>query len=231
MMPTNEERREVATRLRVLADENTVTATPSFNHVLFAALGGEPPATPSIPTLKDLEAYDWALLYRLADLIEPEPVSGETSDGYHTFNELYHHRALLFSVIVRNYTELCWKSKRHHTGDMYEGMFIVGINTPDGQASYHYDIEPYWDMFDCEELESAPEWDGHTPDQAIERIGKLMRNVTGRTCRMKKKGPEYVLSGWWECDECGLVYPPCNDEISRWALKYCPHCGAKVVEE
>lgn len=73
-MPTNEERREVAEMLRVLADENNVTATPSFNHTLFRALGGEPPAPPSMPTLGDLEAYDKALLYRLADLIEPEPV-------------------------------------------------------------------------------------------------------------------------------------------------------------
>ena len=100
-------------------------------------------------------------------------VDGNTSDGYHTFNELYHHRAVLFSVIVRNYPELSWKSKKHHTGDMYDGMFIVGINTPFGQASYHYDIDPYWNMFDCKELEYAPEWDGHTPEQAIERIGKL----------------------------------------------------------
>lgn len=100
-------------------------------------------------------------------------VDGNTSDGYHTFNELYHHRTVLFSVIVRNYPELSWKSKKHHTGDMYDGMFIVGIDTPFGQASYHYDIDPYWDMFDCKELEYAPEWDGHTPEQAIERIGKL----------------------------------------------------------
>ena len=100
-------------------------------------------------------------------------VDGNTSDGYHTFNELYHHRAVLFSVIVRNYPELSWKSKKHHTGDMYDGMFIVGIDTPFGQASYHYDIDQYWDMFDCKELEYAPEWDGHTPEQAIERIGKL----------------------------------------------------------
>ena len=52
-------------------------------------------------------------------------------------------------------------------------MFIVGIDTPHGQASYHYDIDPYWDMFECRELERAPEWDGHTPAQAIERIGRL----------------------------------------------------------
>ena len=53
---------------------------------------------------------------------------------------------------------------------MYEGMFIVGLETPDGQATYHYDIDPYWRMFPVKELERAPEWDGHTPAQAIERI-------------------------------------------------------------
>ena len=101
------------------------------------------------------------------------PVTGETSDGYHTFNELYHHRAVLFSVIVRDHIDRAWKSKAHHDGTMYDGMFIVGIETPSGQATYHYDIDPYWDMFDCKELDRAPEWDGHTPDDAIERIATL----------------------------------------------------------
>lgn len=108
-------------------------------------------------------------------LKEQEPITGETSDGYHTFNELYHHRAVLFSVIVANYPERAWKSKKHHDGTMYDGMFIVGIETPDGQATYHYDIDPYWDMFECRVLDKAPEWDGHTPAQAIERIGKLRK--------------------------------------------------------
>lgn len=102
-----------------------------------------------------------------------EPITGETSDGYHTFNELYHHRAVLFSVIVSSYPERAWKAKKHHDGTMYDGMFIVGIETPSGQATYHYDINPYWDMFKCRELANAPEWDGHTPAQAIERIGGL----------------------------------------------------------
>ena len=97
----------------------------------------------------------------------------DTSDGYHTFNELYHHRAVLFSVIVKAFQDKAWKSKKHHDGTMYDGMFIVGIETPRGQATYHYDIDPYWDMFECPELERAPEWDGHTPQEAIDRIGKL----------------------------------------------------------
>ena len=112
-------------------------------------------------------------------------IDGNTSDGYHTFNELYHHRAILFSVIVKAFSDKAWKSLRHHDGTMYDGMFIVGIDTPDGQATYHYDIDPYWDMFECRELERAPEWDGHTPAQAIERIGKLEPMRHGDGCARK----------------------------------------------
>lgn len=98
---------------------------------------------------------------------------GEFSDGYHTFNELYHHRAVLFSVICNLMSEKAWKSKLHDTGDMFDGMFIVGIETEQGQATYHYDIEPYWNMFNVKELDRAPKWDGHTPTEAIDRIGQI----------------------------------------------------------
>jgi hypothetical protein len=57
---------------------------------------------------------------------------------------------------------------------MFEGMFIVGIETPEGQATYHYDIEPYWDLFKVKELEKAPKWDGHTSNDAIKRISSLI---------------------------------------------------------
>ena len=50
---------------------------------------------------------DVLLRYQVVDVICNSPsidvapvITGETSDGYHTFNELYHHRAVLFSVIV-----------------------------------------------------------------------------------------------------------------------------------
>ena len=131
---------------------------------------------------KDGEAYDdpkrmekYDALKAAIDLINnpSQLVTGDTSDGYHTFNELYHHRAVLFSVIVKAFPDKAWKSKQHNDGTMYDGMFIVGIDTPEGQATYHYDIDPYWDMFECQELVRAPEWDGHTPAQAIERIGRL----------------------------------------------------------
>jgi Lar family restriction alleviation protein len=130
---------------------------------------------------------------------QPE-ITGETSDGYHTFNELYHHRAVLFSVICNSRPELAWKSKLHHDGTMYDGMFIVGIETPDGQATYHYDIDPYWEMFDVQELPKAPEWDGHTPTQAIERIGKLRtqpKNEPIVRCGECKIGGSSDVGGDW----------------------------------
>lgn len=65
-----------------------------------------------------------------------------------------------------------------------------------------------------------------TEEEAIE----AWNTRAERTCKMTKKGPEYVLGGWFECSECGPVYPPCNDDIAVWALQYCPRCGAKVVE-
>ena len=149
-------------------------------------------------------------------------IDGDTSDGYHTFNELYHHRAILFSVIVKAFPDKAWKSLRHHDDTMYDGMFIVGIDTPDGQATYHYDIDPYWDMFECRELERAPEWDGHTPAQAIERIGRL----------------EPVRHGYWIEPDDEDVLTACICSICDWhgnimeddvmGMNYCPNCGARM---
>ena len=139
-----------------------------------------------------LDTSDWLLIdldevSELVDLIRPVPVTGATSDGYHTFDELYHHRAVLLSVIVATFPRRSWKSLHHHDGTMYDGMFIVGIDTPAGPATYHYDVEPYWDMFPCEVLDRAPEWDGHTPDDAIERIGTLRDVLQAET---NKEGSE-----------------------------------------
>ena len=103
------------------------------------------------------------------------------SDGNHTFEELYHHRAILSSVVFNMFKAVAWKSKKHHNEEkepMYDDMFIVGIQTPDGQATYHYHLD-CWDLFDVVELDRAPEWDGHTPDQAIERIASLNNIVNG----------------------------------------------------
>jgi rubrerythrin len=72
-------------------------------------------------------------------------------------------------------------------------------------------------MFDCEEREFAPEWDGHTPDEAIARIATLGSETCERTYhpnRSRASGPQLT------CSECG--YGASDD---RWA--FCPKCGAR----
>lgn len=92
---------------------------------------------------------------------------GELSDGYHTFNQLYHQRAVLFACIVKQNKNKAWKSFKHSDGkycfDSNGEWFIVGVDTPQGSYTYHYAKE-YWDMFDCQELECGKEWDGHTEE-------------------------------------------------------------------
>lgn len=158
-------------------------------------------------------------------IVTPESGIGDLSDGYHTFNELYHHRAVLFSVICNSCSETAWKSKLHDTGDMYEGMFIVGIETPKGQATYHYDAEPYWDIFKVKELERAPKWDGHTPQQAIERIAELRKEAVARALGYWHKDS---VTGYKKCSICGAVPP--GDAIleEHYESDYCPDCGAKM---
>lgn len=172
---------------------------------------------------------DVLLRHQVVDVICNSPsidvapvITGETSDGYHTFNELYHHRAVLFSVIVKAFPDRAWKSRKHHDGTMYDGMFIVGIETPDGQATYHYDVDPYWDMFKCKELEYAPEWDGHTPVQAIDRIGKLEPMRHGRWIQSK------TVPAYHHCSLCKATHRmkmSCNVYVFA---KYCPNCGADM---
>lgn len=97
----------------------------------------------------------------------------DISDGYHTFGQLYHDRAILFAVICNTYKDKAWKSKLHDDGTMFDDMFIVGVETPQGQYTYHYHIDPYWDMYDVKEVEFAPEYDGHTFED-IERLFGLL---------------------------------------------------------
>lgn len=97
---------------------------------------------------------------------------GEISDGSHTFDELYHHRMILFSVICNSHKDIAWKSWLHHDGTMYDDYFIVGMNTPEGQFSYHYHKD-WWDYFKVPELEHAPEFDGHTSDDIVRLLSLI----------------------------------------------------------
>jgi hypothetical protein len=83
-------------------------------------------------------------------------IDGNTSDGYHTFNELYEHRHALFSVICKKHNG--WKNKKHAKEDeeMYEGYFIAGIDTPNGPVQYHMPLS-WWDRYQMRGKETCTE--------------------------------------------------------------------------
>lgn len=95
------------------------------------------------------------------------------SDKWHTFEELYFHRMILFLSLQLAHKDKAWKSKQHHDSTMFDDSFIVGIDTPKGQYSYHYDLK-FWDLFkEIKELDKAPEWDGHKPSD-VSRLLSLI---------------------------------------------------------
>lgn len=100
----------------------------------------------------------------------------DVSDGYHTFRELYDHRIALF-ITLSNFLyrdgHSVWKSKKHSDGTSWDDWFIAGLCKDAGeQISYHLPIK-MWDALVVEELDKAPEFDGHTPADVIERLLRL----------------------------------------------------------
>jgi hypothetical protein len=110
---------------------------------------------------------------------EKYKVTGSTSDGYHTFDELYEFRkaynAALFNEWSGQGKYKVHKSKRHHDGNLCfdGGWFIVVAVLPDGQVSNHYEMKD-WGLFKVVETEKALfEFDGHIGEDVIKRLLSL----------------------------------------------------------
>lgn len=99
----------------------------------------------------------------------------DISDGHHTFGDLYKHRTYLFAVVCNQFKEISFKTKKHFDEEndpMYNGDFMVGINTPKGIVTYHIKLE-YWDLFDIPEIERGPKYDGYDEEESLERVLSL----------------------------------------------------------
>jgi hypothetical protein len=67
-----------------------------------------------------------------------------------------------------------WRSKLHSDGSSFDGWFILGIGKEKGkQITYHLPTVRWDEVSFAETLEKAPEWDGHTPDDVLERLKAL----------------------------------------------------------
>lgn len=97
------------------------------------------------------------------------------SDSSHTFDELYTHRILLFLALMKSHPHGCWKSKKHQDGTMFDNYFIAGMQLPTGMITYHIPLNQFWDKLpEIQELEFAPEWDGHTSEDVVVRLSQWL---------------------------------------------------------
>ncbi|WP_280499384.1 hypothetical protein [Nocardia cyriacigeorgica] len=118
---------------------------------------------------------------QLAELEAAAPkITAETSDGHHTFAELYHYRMLYNAALFNEWAAQgrydVHKSIRHADGELcFDGdWFVVYAQLPTGQISNHYEMTD-WDRFRVPERDRAAEWDGHTPQQVAERLAAFLK--------------------------------------------------------
>jgi len=98
---------------------------------------------------------------------------------------LYEHRIALWikfcqqfvdwqSLIVQGGTKEVWRSQLHSDGSAIEGWFVLGLGTQAGQQmTYHLPMNYWDDCFFAETLDKAPEFDGHTSADVLERLRTL----------------------------------------------------------
>ncbi|MCL1871017.1 MAG: hypothetical protein FWF90_11470 [Promicromonosporaceae bacterium] len=99
-------------------------------------------------------------------------------DEHHTLDELYEYRMLYNAHAAHGWLAAgipVFKSFRHHDGEpcFGGGWFIVTAQLPTGQVSNHYPAEA-WPLFHVPVVTRAPAWDGHTPQDAAERLREAL---------------------------------------------------------
>jgi len=113
----------------------------------------------------------------------------QVSDGYHTIAELYDHRIALFIALclllkrqedvighIPEGESFVWRSKYHSDGELAFGgeWFVLGIGKEKGyQITYHLPISRWDETNFAETLDRAPEYDGHTSADVLERLKQL----------------------------------------------------------
>ncbi len=95
--------------------------------------------------------------------------TAEASDGYHTFSELYEHRHWLWINFLHENAYDAFKTRLNDKGDSLPGWFIAGINTPQGQMTYHLP-ERLWQNLEVPEVERNADYDGHSSQDVLKRL-------------------------------------------------------------
>lgn len=141
-----------------------------------------------------LPAVFLTIMDRINDLLQSLKQDGQdisqTSDGYHTFAELYEFRKVYNAALFNQWAKFrtnepngsqevpmydVHKSWKHNDGELCfgGGWFIVVAVLPTGQISNHYEAKD-WDLFKIPEVEKAKyPFDGHTSADVLKRLSAL----------------------------------------------------------
>jgi len=137
----------------------------------------------------------------------------EAGDEHHTMDELYEYRMLYNAHAARGWLAAglpVVKSWRHSDGELCfgGGWFIDSAQLPPGQVTNHYAAE-HWDLFDVPEVELPPEYDGHTPADAAERLRAALRAAGGQ------EKPNDATPQLANCTTCGATDAECRTVMGQ----------------
>lgn len=97
-------------------------------------------------------------------------VGDDISDGYHTFDELYEHRCLLYlHLCLINHTLCAWRPD-------YDGWFVLYFESPSGQISYHVPDKYLYLVKPLIRRDDAHVFDGHTSPTVLLRLESISQH-------------------------------------------------------
>lgn len=100
--------------------------------------------------------------------------NNDISDGYHTFDELYEHRILLWINLCLLKPKDCYWVMNH-----FDGWDLLLMKTNEGQMSYHVKIA-YRYLYENKISECSiinHKWDKHTSSDVFFRLEAFAKNL------------------------------------------------------
>ena len=107
-------------------------------------------------------------------------IDENTSDGYHTFKELYEFRLLYNAALFNSWASQglydVQKNKCNHDGELCfgGGWFVVRAELPTGQISNHYELKD-WDKFKIKERGKYENFDFHDSKDVSDRLSDFLK--------------------------------------------------------
>jgi hypothetical protein len=156
-------------------------------------------------------------------------LAADTSDGFHTFAELYHYRMLYNALLVNEWARQGFydvhKSVRHSDGSVcFDGRwFVVYAQLPTGQISNHYEIGD-WYKFHVPIRNTAAEWDGHTPQEAARRMERFLDSE-------HRQAATAIDLSWVDELLRGIDKDQCEDDTGWWETSTGAEFGKGVLTE